>query len=132
LEKRKKIGERGKIFEKKSGKEEKICRFGQQKIFQLCSPFILIVIPACIFIYNLIIQDNVKQSYVAVGFLVCTLYGFVNGFVTLIFIGPYRKRVKQQLIDPILRVMCIWKRVYAVQALAWDNIVARPKNVTVG
>jgi hypothetical protein len=28
--------------------------------------------------------------------------------------------------------MCIWKRVYAVQALAWDNIVARPKNVTVG
>jgi hypothetical protein len=41
--------------------------------------------------------------------LAVTTYGFVNGLLTVLFVGPFRRQAKQQLIDPILKALGVWK-----------------------
>ncbi|KAI6170920.1 hypothetical protein M3Y97_01104800 [Aphelenchoides bicaudatus] len=82
---------------------------------QLTSPFVLIIIPAAIYVISLIVHHNdLNELYVKAGFNILTLYGFINGGCTLIFVGPYRKRAKQQLIDPILKLLGAQRKSYVV------------------
>lgn len=64
-------------------------------------------------------RDRIDQLYVAAGFLVFALYGCINGFSTIIFVGPYRQQAKKQLIAPFARLLGIWKRAHVLPALAW-------------
>lgn len=89
----------------------------------------LLVIPTGIYVRSLIIKEQINQLYVAAGFLVFTLYGFVNGLFTLIFVGPYGKQANKQLFEPISDLLCAWKRSYVVPALVRDSSV-RPEDIS--
>jgi hypothetical protein len=50
------------------------------------------------------------------------MYGSINGASTLIFVGPYRKRTKNQLVVPILKILGLWKSAYVAPNLASSTV----------
>jgi hypothetical protein len=68
----------------------------------------------------MIIGNAIDKFDVELGLLILTTYGFINGLSTILFVAPYRKQVKQQLVDRVMGTLCVWKRNYAAPILAWD------------
>ncbi|KAI6170922.1 hypothetical protein M3Y97_01105000 [Aphelenchoides bicaudatus] len=91
-------------------------------LVQLISPLILLIIPGTIYVNKIINHESIEKIYIQAGFLTVTLYGFVNGGLTVIFVGPYRKQAYKQLIDPMLKAFRIFKRVNITPYEATSNI----------
>jgi hypothetical protein len=76
------------------------------KNFQLLTPFVFIILPVAACLIAAFFGYYSPQLAGQIGFILITLYGLANSIFTVIFVGPFRKHARNNLVRPVIRPVC--------------------------